>query len=103
MYGRNVTLHIARTHARTLIPLVLQLMAEGRLHPEAVTTTVASLEEAPGVLREHVIGDGTKTVLTDVHGPGRVGVSGHTVERSAGNGPRNPVGVTWMLSRTSPR
>jgi hypothetical protein len=32
---------------------------------------VASLEEAPGVLHEHVIGDGTKTILTDVHGPGR--------------------------------
>jgi alcohol dehydrogenase len=75
MYGRNVALHIARTHARTLIPQVLRLMSEGRLRPESVTTTVASLEEAPGVLHEHVIGDGTKTILTDVHGPGRAGRS----------------------------
>ena len=73
MYGRNVTLHIARTHARNLIPQVLRLLSEGRLHPEAVTTVVAPLDEAPGVLREHVIGDGTKTILTDVHGPGRAG------------------------------
>jgi alcohol dehydrogenase len=65
MYGRNVTFHIARTHARTRIPQVLQLMYEGRLHPEAVATTVASLEDAPGVLHEHVIGDSTKTILTE--------------------------------------
>jgi alcohol dehydrogenase len=68
MYGRNVAFHIARTHARTLIPQVLRLMSEGRLRPEAVATAVASLEEAPGVLREHVIGDGTKTILTEVPG-----------------------------------
>jgi alcohol dehydrogenase len=65
MYGRNVALHIARTHARTHIPQVLKLMSEGRLHPEAVATTVASLEDAPGVLHEHLIGDGTKTILTE--------------------------------------
>jgi alcohol dehydrogenase len=65
MYGRNVAFHIARTHARTHIPQVLQLMSEGRLHPEAVATTVASLEDAPGVLHEHVIGDATKTILTE--------------------------------------
>jgi len=65
MYGRNMTLHIARTHVSTLIPRVLELMAEGRLHPEAVTTAVASLEDARAVLHEHVIGDGTKTILTE--------------------------------------
>jgi alcohol dehydrogenase len=65
MYGRNMALHFARSHARTHIPQVLQLMSEGRLHPEAVTTTVASLEDAPGVLHEHLIGDGTKTILTE--------------------------------------
>jgi len=118
MYGRNVALHITRTHARTLIPQVLRLMSEGRLRPEAVTTNEAPLEEAPGVLREHVIGDGTKTILTDVHGPGRAGwptrptgsapggaagVSSHTVERNAGNSPRDRAGLRWMRSRTSPR
>jgi alcohol dehydrogenase len=64
MYVRNVTLHLGRTHARAQIPKVLELMREGRLHPETVTTTVASLEEAPQVLREHFLGGGVKTVLT---------------------------------------
>lgn len=64
MYGRNVAFHIGRTHARVLIPKVLELMSEGRLRPEAVTTTVASMDEAPGVLRRHILGDATKTILT---------------------------------------
>ncbi len=63
MYARNMSLHVARTHARTLIPLVLELMAAGRLHPESVTTTVAPLDDAPSVLRDHVTGDSTKTIL----------------------------------------
>ena len=50
MYARNMTLHIACTHARTLIPQILALMADGRLHPDAVTTTVASLDDAPSNL-----------------------------------------------------
>jgi alcohol dehydrogenase len=64
MYVRNVTLHIGRTHARALIPRVLELMRDGRLHPESVTTTVAPLDEAPQALREHFLGGGVKTVLT---------------------------------------
>lgn len=64
MYVRNVTLHLGRTHARALMPEVLELMREGRLHPEHVTSTVAPLEEAPSVLREHFLGGGIKTVLT---------------------------------------
>lgn len=64
MFGRNVTLRISRAHVRTLIPGVLDLMADGRLHPETVTTTVAPLDDAPAVLREHYRGGGTKTVLT---------------------------------------
>ncbi len=64
MYARNVTLHVARTHVRTLIPPVLELIADGRLRPQAVTTTVAPLDDAPSVLYEHVIGDGIKTILT---------------------------------------
>jgi alcohol dehydrogenase len=64
MYGRNVAFSIARTHVRTLIPQVLELMSDGRLHPEAVTTTVASFDDAPTVLHEHVMGDSTKTILT---------------------------------------
>jgi alcohol dehydrogenase len=64
MYVRNATLHIGRTHVRHLIPEVLELMLDGRLRPETVTTTVASIDEAPVVLREHFLGGGVKTVLT---------------------------------------
>jgi alcohol dehydrogenase len=64
MYGRNVTLHIGRTHARVLIPHVLDLMATGRLHPENVITRTASFDDAPRALREHVHSRDTKTVLT---------------------------------------
>lgn len=64
MYVRNVTLHVGRTHVRRLIPEVLDLMSGGGLRPEAVTTTVASLDEAPRVLHEHLRdGESVKTVL----------------------------------------
>jgi alcohol dehydrogenase len=64
MYVRNATLHIGRTHTRHLIPQVLELMLDERLHPESVITNVASLDEAPIALREHFLGGGVKTVLT---------------------------------------
>ncbi|HEY3955885.1 MAG TPA: alcohol dehydrogenase catalytic domain-containing protein [Streptosporangiaceae bacterium] len=64
MYARNVTLHIGRAHARTLIPDVLGLVASGRLHPETVTSTLAPLDDAPQVLREHFRGGGIKAILT---------------------------------------
>jgi hypothetical protein len=38
-------------------------MADGRLHPEAVATTVASLDDAPSNLHDHPTGDSTKTIL----------------------------------------
>jgi alcohol dehydrogenase len=64
MYIRNVTLHLGRTHARALIPGVLELMADGRLRPELVTTQLASLDDAPLALQQHCLGGGVKTVLT---------------------------------------
>lgn len=64
MYARNATLHIGRTHARALMPAVLELIASGRLRPETVTTCVAALDDAPAALREHFLGGGVKTVLT---------------------------------------
>jgi alcohol dehydrogenase len=64
MYARNITLHITRAHARTIIPSVLDLMSSDRLHPELVTTTVAELDDAPTILRDHVAGDAIKTILT---------------------------------------
>jgi len=64
MYVRNATLHIGRTHTRHLIPKVLELMLEDRLHPERVITSVGALDDAPRVLREQFLGGGVKTVLT---------------------------------------
>ena len=64
MYVRNATLHIGRTHTRHLIPQVLELMLDDRLHPERVITSVGALDDAPRVLREQFLGGGVKTVLT---------------------------------------
>jgi len=64
MYIRNSTLHVGRTHVRALIPDVLELMTAGGLRPETVTTTVAALDDAPRVLREHLLDShSVKTVL----------------------------------------
>jgi alcohol dehydrogenase len=65
MFGRNVTVHLGRAHARSQIPAVLELVAAGRIDPAAVTTTVAALDDAPRALREHVTGEATKTVLVE--------------------------------------
>jgi alcohol dehydrogenase len=64
MYVRNVTLHLGRTHARALIPGVLEMMTNGRLRPQELLTSVAPLDDAPGALREHFLGGGVKLVLT---------------------------------------
>lgn len=64
MYVRRATLHVGIPHARPLMPGVLQLMAQGSLPAEDVVTAVAPLDDAPAVLREHVLGGGVKTVLT---------------------------------------
>jgi alcohol dehydrogenase len=63
-YVRRATLHVGIPHARALMPAVLELMAEGRLRPELVTTNVAPLDDAPRALREHCLHGGVKTVLT---------------------------------------
>jgi alcohol dehydrogenase len=65
LYVRNVTYHLARTHARTVIPHVLDLMRTGKLHPEQVTTHTARLDAAPQAIREHALGDATKTILVE--------------------------------------
>ncbi|HEU0250704.1 MAG TPA: hypothetical protein VFR48_08270, partial [Solirubrobacteraceae bacterium] len=54
MYVRNATLHVSRTHARAVMPAVLELMQSGALQPERVTTRVAALDDAPSVLGEHI-------------------------------------------------
>ncbi len=64
MYVRNAAFYVGRTHARALIPQVLDLMVQGRLRPESIPTNVAALDDAPRALREHFSGGGVKTVLT---------------------------------------
>jgi alcohol dehydrogenase len=65
MYARNVTYHVSRTHARALIPKVLELVSSGKLRPELVTTDLASLDDAPRALRDHALGEATKTILVE--------------------------------------
>ncbi len=63
MYVRRATLHVGVIHARALMPAVLELIGDGRLRPELVTTAVAPLDDAPRALREHCLEGGVKTVL----------------------------------------
>jgi alcohol dehydrogenase len=65
MFGRNVTVHVGRSHAHGNIAPVLELVAAGRIRPDAVTTAFGRLDEAPRALREHVVGEATKTVLLE--------------------------------------
>jgi alcohol dehydrogenase len=63
MYVRRATLHLGIPHTRSLMPKALELMSDGRLRPELVTTALAPLDDAPNALREHCMGGGVKTVL----------------------------------------
>jgi len=53
LYTRGVTFVTARVDARAVIPSALELVGEGRFHPELVTETVAAWDDAPAVLAEH--------------------------------------------------
>jgi len=64
LYGRNVELHIGRSHARTYIPEVLALMVTSELRPELVTTSDASFEDAAEAYMDYVRGQETKMVIT---------------------------------------
>lgn len=64
MFGRNTTLLVARSHARALIPGVLELMLHSGLRPELVTTVVAPMDDAPAAMCEHLRGGSTKTIVT---------------------------------------
>jgi len=70
-YIRNLTLHIGRTHARAVIPRVLELMVSGKLAPQTVTTQIAPIDEAPAALARHCRSGAVKTILTaTAGGPG---------------------------------
>lgn len=64
MFGRNVSVHVGRTHARSVIPHVLELVETGRLRPQDVTTAVAPIDGAIDAIEAHMRGESTKTVLT---------------------------------------
>jgi alcohol dehydrogenase len=46
MYFNGVTLHTSRVHSRAVLPEVLELIEEGRIDPERVTTDVVPWEAA---------------------------------------------------------
>jgi len=46
MYTLGIRFFIGRTHAASLLPVVMPLISSGRLEPEAVTTRVVGTEEA---------------------------------------------------------
>lgn len=46
MYTLGIELHIGRAHSAALLPEVVALVADGRLHPELVTTRVVEWAEA---------------------------------------------------------
>jgi alcohol dehydrogenase len=60
MYTKGITFRTGRAHARTAMPHVLELAATGALHPELVTTRVASWDDATDALLE---GGWTKLVM----------------------------------------
>jgi len=50
MYLNVVTFRTGRAHARPAIPALIQLITEGRLHPELVTSNVVPWDDAPDAL-----------------------------------------------------
>ncbi len=59
MYTRGITLHLSRADSRRLLPVVLELFAEGRFDPLAVPTTVVPWDSAD----EAWLAPATKLVL----------------------------------------
>jgi threonine dehydrogenase-like Zn-dependent dehydrogenase len=47
LYTLGIELHFGRAHSASLLPDVVALVADGRLHPEIVTTDVVDWEDAP--------------------------------------------------------
>ncbi|WP_348858064.1 zinc-dependent alcohol dehydrogenase [Nocardioides cheoyonin] len=65
MYGRNITYHLARSHARANIPAVLDLISSGALDPSRVTSHLGSLDTADRAIAEHLRGEATKTIVVE--------------------------------------
>jgi threonine dehydrogenase-like Zn-dependent dehydrogenase len=54
MYTKIMTFRTGRVHARSTIPRVLELMADGRLQPDAVTDRLLMWDEAPEALADNL-------------------------------------------------
>jgi threonine dehydrogenase-like Zn-dependent dehydrogenase len=54
MYTKITTFETGRVHARSTMPRVFELMADGRLQPEAVTDRVLGWDEAPEALADNL-------------------------------------------------
>jgi threonine dehydrogenase-like Zn-dependent dehydrogenase len=54
MYTKITTFRTGRVHARSTMPRVLELMADGRLRPELVTDRVLGWDEAPDALVDNL-------------------------------------------------
>lgn len=52
MYTSGLELHVGRVMARPAIPPILELVAQGEIHPELVTSRVVSWEQAPVAVPE---------------------------------------------------
>jgi alcohol dehydrogenase len=53
MYSKGIRFETGRVHARPAIPRALELVRDGRLHPEVVTAAVVAWDEAPDAIAEH--------------------------------------------------
>jgi len=62
MYVTGVTFRTGRAHARPCIPSILQLIEQGRLRPELITSKTVSWSDLPQALME-----GGYTKLVAVH------------------------------------
>jgi alcohol dehydrogenase len=53
MYTKGIRVATGRVHARPIMEPILDLVREGKLHPEQVTGETASWEDAPQAVAEH--------------------------------------------------
>jgi threonine dehydrogenase-like Zn-dependent dehydrogenase len=62
LYTLGIEFHIGRAHSASLLPEVAALVAEGKLQPELVTTSVIGWEDAP----DHYLDPNVKLVVERV-------------------------------------
>jgi alcohol dehydrogenase len=53
MYSKGISFHTGRVHARPAMDPVLELIRDGKFHPELVTGETAAWDDAPEAIAEH--------------------------------------------------